>query len=103
MKLHLIIGEVSFLLDRELLKLDRTLQRIGDKSKPFGGYGIIFSGDVQQKEPVRMRSPEKFWHPTSSRHFEIEQTSTVPSSRMAFIASEMMKLTKLGLVILINP
>jgi hypothetical protein len=66
----LIIDEVSFLSDRELLKLDRTLQRIGDRRKPFGGYSIIFSGDFQQNEPVRMKPSEKLWHPTSSRHFE---------------------------------
>lgn len=66
----LIIDEVSFLTDRELLKLDRTLQRIGDRSKPFGGYSIIFSGDFQQNEPVRMKPSEKLWHPTSSGHFE---------------------------------
>ena len=66
----LIIDEVSFLSDAELLKLDRILQRIGDRSKPFGGYSIIFSGDFQQNEPVRMKNSQKLWHPTSSRHFE---------------------------------
>eukprot|EP00574_Skeletonema_japonicum_P011463 CAMPEP_0201714666 /NCGR_PEP_ID=MMETSP0593-20130828/1046_1 /ASSEMBLY_ACC=CAM_ASM_000672 /TAXON_ID=267983 /ORGANISM="Skeletonema japonicum, Strain CCMP2506" /LENGTH=747 /DNA_ID=CAMNT_0048203961 /DNA_START=45 /DNA_END=2288 /DNA_ORIENTATION=- len=66
----LIIDEVSFLKDDELLKLDRTLQRIGNNRQPFGGYSIIFAGDFQQNEPIRMKASQKLWHPTSSRHFE---------------------------------
>jgi hypothetical protein len=66
----LIIDEVSFLKDRELLKLGSNLQKIGDNHKPFGGYNIIFAGDFQQNEPVKMKDKEKLWHPSSSRHFE---------------------------------
>lgn len=66
----LIIDEVSFLKDDELLKLDRTLQRIGNNRQPFGGYSIIFAGDFQQNEPIQMKASQKLWHPTSSRHFE---------------------------------
>jgi len=66
----LIIDEVSFLKERELIKLDSNLQKIGDNRQPFGGYNIIFAGDFQQNEPVKMKDKEKLWHPSSSRHFE---------------------------------
>jgi hypothetical protein len=66
----LIIDEVSFLKDSELRKLDNNLQKIGDNRKPFGGYNIIFAGDFQQNEPVKMKDKEKLWHPSSTRHFE---------------------------------
>jgi len=66
----LIIDEVSFLKDSELKKLDNNLQKIGDNRKPFGGYNIIFAGDFQQNEPVKMKDKEKLWHPSSTRHFE---------------------------------
>lgn len=66
----LIIDEVSFLKDSELIKLDRILQKISDNRKPYGGYNIIFAGDFNQCEPVRMTDKEKLWHRLSSRHFE---------------------------------
>ena len=66
----LIIDEVSFLKDSELLKLDSTLKKIGKRNMPFGGFNIIFSGDFNQNDPVRIGEPEKLWHPSSTRHFE---------------------------------
>ena len=66
----LIIDEISFLKDSELLKIDRNLKNIADSRKPFGGYSIIFAGDFSQCEPVGMTDKEKLWHPFSSRHFE---------------------------------
>lgn len=66
----LIIDEVSFLKDSELLKLDNTLKKIGKRNMPFGGFNIIFSGDFNQNDPVRIGEPEKLWHPSSTRHFE---------------------------------
>ena len=66
----IIIDEVSFLKDTELKKLSYNLQKIGDSSKVYGGYNIIFAGDFQQNEPVRMKEREKLWHQSSSRLFE---------------------------------
>lgn len=66
----LIIDEVSFLKDSELLKLDRNLKKVGDPYKPFGGISIVFGGDFQQIEPVGVKSKEILWSPSSSRHFE---------------------------------
>ena len=66
----LIIDEISFLKESELLKLDNTLKKIGERNKAFGGFNVIFSGDFQQNEPVRMPELQKLWHPNSTRHFE---------------------------------
>ena len=66
----LIIDEVSFLKDSELLKLDRNLKKVGDSHKPFGGFSIVFGGDFQQIEPVGVKTKEILWNPGSSRHFE---------------------------------
>ena len=41
----LIIDEVSFLTDSELLKLDENLKKIGDPYMVFGVYSIVFGGD----------------------------------------------------------
>ena len=46
-----IIDEVSFLKLSEIHKLNKNLQAIGDSTKVFGGFSIIFCGDFRQLEP----------------------------------------------------
>jgi hypothetical protein len=45
----LIIDEISFMNDEQLLSLNERLQQIkDDHSKPYGGMSIIFAGDFRQ-------------------------------------------------------
>jgi hypothetical protein len=52
----LIVDEVSFMSDKNLLTLDRKLKDIGNRNKPFGGFSIIFAGDFRQLELLEQRS-----------------------------------------------
>ena len=47
----LILDEVSFMDDDKLQKLDRRLKDMRDRSKPFGGFSIVFAGDFRQLQP----------------------------------------------------
>ena len=44
----LVIDEISFMTENELMKLDVRLQQYKDHNKVFGGYCIIFGGDFRQ-------------------------------------------------------
>ena len=43
----LIIDEISFMKDKELLLLDKRLKEMRDRNKPFGGFSIIFVGTTR--------------------------------------------------------
>ena len=43
----LILDEISFLRDKELLAIDKALKKVGERRKPFGGFSIVFSGDLE--------------------------------------------------------
>ena len=47
----LILDEVSFMDDDKLKRLDRRLKEMRDRSKPFGGFSIVFAGDFRQLQP----------------------------------------------------
>jgi len=65
----LIIDEISFMKDRELMLLDNRLKEMGDRSKPFGGFSIIFAGDFRQLEPNRASHSDLLFSSQSSGHF----------------------------------
>jgi len=44
--------------DTILKTLDRKLKEIKDRTKPFGGFTIIFAGDFRQLEPVGANDTE---------------------------------------------
>ena len=44
----LVIDEISFMSENELIKLDNRLRRYKDRNKPYGGYSVIFGGDFRQ-------------------------------------------------------
>jgi hypothetical protein len=48
----LVTDEVSFMSNSILKKLNRQLTQIGNKTKSFGGFSIIFAGDFCQLEPI---------------------------------------------------
>ena len=52
----IVIDEVSFLNKIECDDLDTRLCEIGDKRLAFGGFSVIFAGDVCQFEPVKLTS-----------------------------------------------
>ena len=67
----LIIDEVSFMKASELRKLECTLrEKNGDRTKPFGGFNIVFCGDFQQLRPVSVPDDEILWHPAAGGFFE---------------------------------
>lgn len=66
----LIIDEISFMKDSELLRLDTRLKEMGDRNKPFGGFSIIFAGDFRQLEPSKSSDKDLLFSSTSSGHWE---------------------------------
>ncbi len=44
----LVIDEISFMTESELMKLDVRLRQYKDRNKVIGGYSIIFGGDFRQ-------------------------------------------------------
>jgi hypothetical protein len=73
----LIIDEISFMQDKELIKMDKALKKVGDRSKPFGGFNIVFAGDFMQLNPICGGIKDQMWHPKSSRLFENNINSVV--------------------------
>ena len=65
----LIVDEVSFMSDKNLLTLDRKLKDIGNRNKPFGGFSIIFAGDFRQLEPVGTTESDLIFSSSSSNHW----------------------------------
>ena len=67
----LIIDEISFMKVHEVRLLEKTLrERVGDSTKPFGGFNIVFCGDFQQLRPIGVDNDEILWHPASGGYFE---------------------------------
>ncbi len=54
--------------DTILETLDRKLKEIGNQSLPFGGFTIIFAGDIHQLEPVAAKDTELLFLSLSSQH-----------------------------------
>jgi hypothetical protein len=66
----LIADEISYMQDKELLKMDKNLKKVGDRSKPYGGFNVVFAGDFMQETPIGAGIKDQMWHPKSSGHFE---------------------------------
>ncbi len=56
--------------DTILKTLDRTLKETIDRTKPFGGFTIIFALDFRQLEPVGANETELLFSSLSSQHWE---------------------------------
>ena len=66
----LVIDEISFMQDTEILKLDRQLKQCRDRTNVFGGYSIIFAGDFRQLEPSRATPKDFLFSRDCSQHWE---------------------------------
>ena len=67
----LIIDEISFMNDEQLLSLNQRLQQIkDDPSKPYGGMSVIFAGDFRQLLPGNASNKSVLFSTANSRHFE---------------------------------
>jgi hypothetical protein len=56
--------------DTILKTLDRKLNEIKHRTKPFGGFTIIFAGDFRQLEPIGAEDTELLFPSLSSQHWE---------------------------------
>ncbi len=56
--------------DSILKTLDRKLKEFRNKSLPFGGFTIIFAGDLHQLEPIGAKDTELLFSSLSSQHWE---------------------------------
>lgn len=66
----LIVDEISFMQDNELIRLDRRLKECRDRTKVFGGISIIFAGDFRQLEPAGAADSDLLFSRMSSQIFE---------------------------------
>lgn len=73
----LIIDEISFMKSTEMRRLDENLQIIGDSTKPFGGFSIIFSGDFRQLEPPGAKPNELLFSRDASIDWEEKLNAVV--------------------------
>ena len=65
----LVIDEVSFMSDSILQTLNKKLTTLGKRTKPFGGYSIIFAGDFRQLEPVCAKECDLMFSYSSSQEW----------------------------------
>ena len=56
--------------DPQLIKLDNRLKEIGDRTKPFGGFSIIFAGDFCQLQAVKSLENDLLFSTESRKHWE---------------------------------
>ena len=62
-----IIDEISFMGDDQLQILDQRMKELGDRTKPYGGYSIVFSGNFRQLEPTKTPSNKLLFSRHSSQ------------------------------------
>ncbi len=65
-----MIDEVSFMNDSIFKKLNRQLTQVGNRTKSFGGFLIIFAGDFRQLEPICSKESELLFSSKSSREWD---------------------------------
>ena len=70
----LVLDEVSFFKTTDMDTLDRRLQELKNKNKPFGGVHIVFSGDFYQLQPGKFGP---LWFRTFC--FSIDSDTLLPS------------------------
>ena len=71
----LVIDEISFMTESELMKLDVRLRQYKDRNKVFGGYSVIFGGDFRQL--IRGNDHELLYSRNSKQFFESILTGVV--------------------------
>ena len=71
----LVIDEISFMKESELIQLDAKLKQLGDRNKIFGGYSIIFGGDFRQLTKASRK--QLLYSLDSSRFFETSLSGTI--------------------------
>jgi hypothetical protein len=71
----LVIGEISFMNENELKKLDTRLHLFRDRNKVFEGDSIIFGGDFRQL--TRGHDNELLYSRNSTQFFEDNLTGTI--------------------------
>jgi hypothetical protein len=62
--------QVSFMSNNILQTLDRKLKEIGNRTRAFGGFSIIFSGDFHQLKPVGSNEKELMFSRLSNGHWD---------------------------------
>jgi hypothetical protein len=63
----LVIDEVSFMSNSIFKKLNRQLTQVGNRTKMFGGFSIIFAGDSCQLKPICSKESELLFSSKSSK------------------------------------
>lgn len=66
----LVIDEISFMRSQDMKLLDEKLRTIKDKTRPFGGLSILFSGDFRQLEPPGAKCHELLFSKQASTQWE---------------------------------
>ncbi len=66
----LVIDEVSFMSNSILKNLNRQLTQIGNRTKSFGGFSIIFAGDFHQLEPICSKESELLFSSKSTQQWD---------------------------------
>jgi ATP-dependent DNA helicase PIF1 len=66
----LIIDEISFMSNSILKKLNRQLTQIGNRTKLFGGFSIIFAGNFRQLEPICSKESELLFSNKSTQQWD---------------------------------
>ena len=72
-----IIDEISFMSDDQLQILDQRMKELGDRTKPYGGYSIVFSGDFRQLEPTKTSSNNLLFSRHSSQLWDSSINSII--------------------------
>ena len=72
-----IIDEISFMGDDQLQILDQRMKELGDRTKPFRGYSIVFSGDFRQLEPTKTPSNNLLFSRHSSQLWDSSINSII--------------------------
>ena len=62
----LIIDEISFMTDREIIQLNKRLKECRDSTQVYGGVSIIFAGDFRQLRPHQSSSHDLLYSRKSS-------------------------------------
>ena len=65
----LVIDEISFMSESELVLLDQRLRRYKDRNKIYGGFSVIFGGDFRQLQSNGDKK-EVLYSRDSQRKFE---------------------------------
>jgi hypothetical protein len=65
-----VIDEVSFMNNNMFKNLNRQLTQVGNRTKSFGGFLIIFAGDFCQVEPICSKESELLFSSKSNQEWD---------------------------------